>query len=80
MYSYLISSHKAEFRREEKNVDQKSLSLSALQINYINLDHSVKATERANFDHSKCSNFGVSQPTKKYFKKQIKVKGDNKFR
>ena len=61
-------------------VDQKLISLYALQIDYLNLDNLVKDTEGENFDHSKCINFGVSQPTKKYFKKQIKVKGDDKFR
>ena len=36
-YSAQIASHQAELRREEKFTDQKSLDISSLQINYINL-------------------------------------------
>ena len=37
-YSAQISSHQAELRREEKCTDQKSLNISSLQNDYLNLD------------------------------------------
>ena len=46
--------------------DQKSLYFYALQIGYLNLYNSVRATRRENYDHSKCSNCGGSHPSKKY--------------
>ena len=36
-YSAQIASHQAELRREEKFTDQKSLNISSLQTNYLNL-------------------------------------------
>ena len=56
-------------RREEKFDDQKSLSLSGLQIDYLDLDHSVRASKRENVAQSRCSNFGGSHPNEKGFKK-----------
>ena len=66
-------------RREEKAVDQKSLSLSALKLYYLNLNHSVRATKRENIYHSKCRHCEESHPTENYFKQQRKIKGTNKF-
>ena len=37
-YSAQIASHQAEFRRKEKFTDQKSLNVSLLQTDYLNLD------------------------------------------
>ena len=39
-YSAQIDSHQAEIRREEKSTDQKYLSISSLQTDYLNLDSS----------------------------------------
>ena len=39
-YSAQIASHQAELRREEKFTDQKSLNISSLQTDYLNLDSS----------------------------------------
>ena len=39
-YSSHIDSHQAELRREEKITDQKSLNISSLQTDYLNLDTS----------------------------------------
>ena len=39
-YSAQISSHQAELRREETFTDQKSLNISFLQIDYLNIDSS----------------------------------------
>ena len=37
-YSAQIDSHQAELRREEKFTDQKSLNISSLQTDYLNID------------------------------------------
>ena len=50
-YSAQIASHHAELRREEKFPDQKSLNISSLQTDYLNLDSSSgfdRDSERAN--------------------------------
>ena len=39
-YSAHIASHQAELRREETFTDQKSLNISSLQTDYLNLDSS----------------------------------------
>ena len=39
-YSAQIASHQAELRREERFTDQKSLSTSSLQTEYLNLERS----------------------------------------
>ena len=39
-YSAHIASHQADLRREEKFTDQKSLNISSLQTDYLNLDSS----------------------------------------
>ena len=48
-YSAQIASHQVEIRREEKFTDQKYLSISSLQTDYLNLDSSsgcVRNNER----------------------------------
>ena len=40
IYSVQIASHPAELRREENFTDQKYLSISSLQTDYLNLDSS----------------------------------------
>ena len=55
-YSAQIASHHAEFRREETFSDQKSLSISSLQTEYINLNSSSgygKTSKRANIVQTK---------------------------
>ena len=39
-YSSRISSHQAELRREKQSINQKYLSISSLQTDYLNLDRS----------------------------------------
>ena len=53
-YSAQIAIHQAELRREGKFTDQKSLSISSLQTDYLNFDSSSgcgKNSERANIFH-----------------------------
>ena len=45
-YSARIASHQAELRREEKFTDQKSLNISSLQTDYLNLDSSSSGSSR----------------------------------
>ena len=50
-YSAQISSHQVELRIEEKFTDQKSLNISSLQTDFLNLDSSSgfdRNSERAN--------------------------------
>ena len=57
-YSAQIASHQAELRREEIFTDQKSLYISSLQTEYLNLDRSSdcgKNSERNNIYHTKCT-------------------------
>ena len=56
--STLIASHQAELRREEKSTDQKYLSISSLQNDYLNLDSSSgfgRNSEIANTFQTKCT-------------------------
>ena len=73
-YSAHIKRRQSEFRRKEKCVDQKSLSISALKNDFLNLENSVRNTERASFDQPMCSHCGLSHPTRKLFKQQRKDK------
>ena len=52
--------------REEKCIDQKSLSISDLQIDDLNLDNSVRNNKRSNFSQSRYSHCGGSHSTKNY--------------
>ena len=45
-YLAQIASHQAELRREEKFTDQKSLNISSLQTDYLNLDSSSSGSSR----------------------------------
>ena len=45
-YSDQIESQQAELKREEKLTDQKSLNISSLQTDYLNLDSSSSGSIR----------------------------------
>ena len=63
-YSDQIPSHQVEFRIEVNLGDQKSLSVSDLQIDYLILNNSF-ISERSNFPQSRWSHCGGSHPTEK---------------
>ena len=57
-YSAQIASHQAELRREEKFTDQKSLNISSLQTDYLNIDSSSdfdRDSERAHDVQTECT-------------------------
>ena len=57
-YSAQMDSHHAELRREETFTDQKSLDISSLQTNYLNLDSSSgfgSNSEREHDVQTKCT-------------------------
>ena len=57
-YDAQIVSHHAKLRREEKSAEQKYLSISYLQTDYISLDSSSgcgRNSERANSVQKKCT-------------------------
>ena len=57
-YSAQIASHQAELRRQEKITDHKSLNISSLQTDYLNLDRrsgSSRNIERAHAVQTKCT-------------------------
>ena len=64
-YFARIASHQAEFRREEKFINQKPLSISDLQIDYLNLGSSVKNNGREKFTQPILSHSGGSYKTEK---------------
>ena len=76
-YSAPIAIHQSELIRKQFT-DKKSLSISDLQVDYLNLENSVRNNERDIFDQSRCSHCECSHPTKKCFKKQQKEKGYEK--
>ena len=59
IYSAQIASHQAELRREEKFTDQKSLNMSSLHTDYLNLDSSISGSnihnDRAHYVQAKCT-------------------------
>ena len=71
-YSAQIASLQAELRREEKLTDQKSLNISSLQTDYLNLDSSSgfgRNSKRAHDVQTKCIFCGGTNPSaEKYFK------------
>ena len=78
-YSARLASHQAELRKEEKFPDQKSLEISSLQTEYLNLDNrnsgSSKHKEKANSAQKKCTYSGLSNHSvEKCFKKTRKEK------
>ena len=72
-YSAQIASHQAELRREEKCRDQKSLNISSLQTDYLNLDSSSgfgSDSERAHDVQTECTFCGgVNHSEEQCFKK-----------
>ena len=59
-YTAHIASHQAELIREENFIDQKSLSVSSLQTDYLNIDSSSvsgRNNERENIVQVKCTFF-----------------------
>ena len=61
-FSAQIASHQAELRREEKFTDQKSLNISSLQTDYLNLDTSSSGSSRhsdiSHYIQEKCTSCG----------------------
>ena len=78
-YSAQIASHQAELRREENFTDQKSLNISSLQTEYLNIDSSSSGSsrhsERAHYVQERCTFFGGNNHSaEKCFKRIIKEK------
>ena len=73
-YSAHIAIQQAELIIE-KNHWSKLLSISDLQIDYLNLENSVRYNERECFAQSMFSHCESSLPTDKFSKQQWKVKG-----
>ena len=57
-----------------KFVYQKSLFISDLKIDYLDLENSVRNNERGIFDQSRCSHYEVSHRNEKFYEQQKKVK------
>ena len=78
-YSAQIASHQAELRREMFFTDQKSLNISSLQTDYLNLDSRSgfgMNSERAHAVPTKCTFCGgVNHSAEKCFKRIRKEKG-----
>ena len=78
-YYAQIASHQAELGREEKFTDQKSLNISSLQTDYLNLDSSSdfeENSERANIVQTKCTFCGgANHSAEKKFKSIRQEKG-----
>ena len=62
-YSAQIESHEAEMRRKGKVIEKKSLSISDLQIDYLNLENLVRNNEREIVAQSRFSHCGGLHPT-----------------
>ena len=77
-YSAQIASHKAELRREEKITDQKSLNISSLQTDYLNLGSSSGSSRNSEISHAvqeKCTFCGGNNNSaEKCFKRIRKEK------
>ena len=77
-YSAQIASHQAELRSEETFTDQKSLTISSLQTDYLNLDGRSgfgSNSERAHAVQTKCTFCGrTNKSAKKCFKRIRKEK------
>ena len=77
-YSAQIAIHQAELRREENFTDQRSLSISSLQTDYLNLDISSgcgKNSEGENIFQTKCAFCGgANNSAEKCFKRIRKEK------
>ena len=60
-YSARIASHQSELIKEDNFTDNKSLSISYLQADYLNLERSsgcCRNSERANTVHTNCTSCG----------------------
>ena len=72
-YSAQIAGHQTELRREDKFTDQKSLNISSLLTDYLNIDISSnfgRNSERANTIQTKCTFCGdTNNSVEKCFKK-----------
>ena len=72
-YPVQIASHQAELRREGNFTDQKSLNISYLQTNYLNIDSSSgfgKDSQREKNVHTKCTFCGgTNHSAEKCFKR-----------
>ena len=74
-YSVQIASHQAELRREEKFTDRKSLNISSLHTDYLNLDSSSCFginSERAHAIQTKCTFCGGTYHSAKECLKRIR--------
>ena len=75
-YSAQIASHQAELRREENFIDQKSLEISSLQTDYLNLDISSgfgTDSERAHTVQKECRFCGgVNHSAEQCFKAELR--------
>ena len=79
-YSAQIFSHQAELRREGNFTDQKYLSISSFQTDYLNLDRISgcgKNSEIANLVQKKCKFCGGANPSaeknQKYQQGKLKI-------
>ena len=68
-YSAQIASHQAELRRKEKCKDQKSLKISSLQIDYMNIDRSSGFGRNSEIAHAVQTNFTFCGGTNHYAEK-----------
>ena len=78
-YSAQIASHQAELRREEKFTDQKSLKISSLQTDYLNLDSSLGSSNNSTIAHdvqTKCTFCGGSNRFAEKCSKRIRKEKD----
>ena len=77
-YSAQIANPLSELRREEKLTDQKSLNISSLQTDHLNLDISSGSSRNSEIVHAvqtKCTFYGGNNDsTEKCFKRIIKEK------
>ena len=78
-YSAQLANHQAELRREETFTDQKSLNISSVQTDYLNVDSSSSGSRRNSVkEHSvqaRCPFCGGNNhAVEKFFKRIIKEK------
>ena len=82
-YSAQIDSHQAELRREEKITDQKSLNISSLQTDYLNLDSRSgfgRDSERAHVVQTECTFCGgTNHSSEKNLQKDNKGKEKSSY-
>ena len=71
-YSAQMAIHQEELRRAEKCTDQKSLNISSLKTDYLNLDRSSgfgRDSERAHADQTECKFCGGVNHSADFFSK-----------